>query len=66
MSLHPSFIGEIPPETMRVARAAFPHGTVITRLRDEFAELYHDEDFTGFCRSKQQRLSESAESAAVQ
>ena len=45
MSLHPSPMGEIPPETARVARAAFPRGTVITRLRDEFAELYCDEDF---------------------
>ncbi|NMG56037.1 IS1182 family transposase [Aromatoleum aromaticum] len=45
MSLHPSPIGQIPVETARVARAAFPHGTVITRLRDEFPALYCDEDF---------------------
>lgn len=45
MSLHPSPIGQIPAETVRVARAAFPRGTVVTRLRDEFAELYCDEDF---------------------
>lgn len=45
MSLHPSPIGQIPAETVRVARAAFPRGTVITRLRDEFAELFCDEDF---------------------
>ncbi len=45
MSLHPIRIGEIPAETVRVARAAFPHGTVATRLRDEFAELYRDVDF---------------------
>src|SRR5215210_4772618 len=45
MSLRPSPIGPIPAETARVARAAFPRGTVITRLRDEFAELYRDEDF---------------------
>jgi len=44
MSLHPTRIGEIPAETVRVACAAFPHGTVVTRLRDEFAELYRDED----------------------
>ena len=46
MSLHPEPIGEIPPETVRVARAAFPKGTVVTRLRDEFSELYRDEDFS--------------------
>ena len=45
MSLHPEPIGEIPAETVRVARAAFPGGTVITRLRDEFATLYEDADF---------------------
>jgi transposase len=45
VSLHPTPIDPIPVETERVARAAFPHGTVITRLRDEFAELYRDEDF---------------------
>jgi len=45
MSLHPSPIGRIPAETMRVAQAAFPRGTVVTRLRDEFADLYRDEDF---------------------
>jgi transposase len=45
MSLRPNFIGEIPAETVRVAHAAFPKCTVITRLRDEFRELYRDEDF---------------------
>ena len=47
MSLHPEPIGEIPAETARVARAAFPKGTVVTRLRDEFSVLYQDEDFGG-------------------
>jgi transposase len=45
MSLHPEPIGEVPTETARVARAAFPKGTVVTRLRDEFSTLYQDEDF---------------------
>jgi transposase len=45
MSLHSNPIGEIPAETVRVARAAFPKGTVVTRLRDEFTELYCDKDF---------------------
>src|SRR6195952_1173293 len=30
---------------MRVAHAAFPKGTMVTRLRDEFSVLYEDEDF---------------------
>ena len=45
MSLRPEPIGEVPAETARVARAAFPKGTVITRLRDEFSALYENEDF---------------------
>ena len=45
MSLRPEPVGEIPAETARVARAAFPKGTLITRLRDAFEALYEDEDF---------------------
>jgi transposase len=45
MSLHPEPIGEIPSETARVARAAFPRGTIVMRLRDEFDVLYEDADF---------------------
>jgi transposase len=45
MCLHPGPIGEIPPETVRIARAAFPKGTVVSRLRDEFGGLYEDQDF---------------------
>src|SRR3954465_6263433 len=45
MSLRPEPVGEIPAETARVAWAAFPKGTVITRLRDAFDALYQDEDF---------------------
>src|SRR4051812_21419785 len=45
MSLRPEPVGEIPAETARVARAAFPKGSVVMRLRDEFNALYQDEDF---------------------
>jgi transposase len=48
MSLHPEPIGEIPAETVRIARAAFPKGNIVTRLRDEFSILYQDEDFQRF------------------
>src|SRR4028118_745054 len=44
MSLRPDPIGEIPAETARVARAAFPKGTFAMRLREEFDVLYRDED----------------------
>ena len=45
MSLRPEPIGDIPAETARVARAAFPKGTVVTQLRDAFETLYEDGDF---------------------
>src|SRR5215207_1744011 len=54
MSLRPEPIGEIPAETARIARAAFPKGTVVTRLRDEFSALYQDEDFGGLYPSRGQ------------
>ncbi len=54
MSLHPEPIGEVPFETVRVAQAAFPKGTVITRLRDEFSALFEDEDFRRFYPSRGQ------------
>lgn len=54
MCLHPEPIDDIPAETARVARAAFPKGTTITRLRDEFSALYRDEDFSGFYPSRGQ------------
>lgn len=54
MSLHPDPIGEIPVETARVARAAFPKGSVVMRLRDEFSVLYQDEDFRALYSSKGQ------------
>jgi hypothetical protein len=35
MSLQPQDIGPVPEETARVARAAYPRGTRLLRLRDE-------------------------------
>ena len=54
MSLHPDPIGEIPAETARVARAAFPKGTLAMRLREEFDVLYRDEDFRALYPSRGQ------------
>ena len=54
MSLHLKPVGDIPAETARVARAAFPKGTVAIRLRDEFSALYTDEDFRRFYPSRGQ------------
>lgn len=54
MSLRSEPIGEIPVETVRIAQAAFPRGTVVTRLRDEFHDLYRNEDFRDFYPRKGQ------------
>ncbi len=54
MSLHLEPIGEIPTDTVRIVRAAFPKGILVTRLRDAFSELYKDEDFHKFYPSRGQ------------
>ena len=45
MSMYPQEIGPIPAETMRVARAAYPKGSLAMRLRDELGGIYRDEHF---------------------
>jgi transposase len=46
--LRPEAIGDIPAQTARVAKAAFPKGSAVIKLRDAFGTLYQDEDFTPF------------------
>jgi transposase len=45
MSLHPADERTIPEETMRVARAAFPKGSVYMRMRDALGPIYTDDAF---------------------
>ncbi|WP_138909498.1 transposase, partial [Streptomyces chryseus] len=45
MSMQPKGSGEIPAETVRVARAAFPKGSLAIRVRDELGSLFTDEQF---------------------
>ena len=45
MSLQPHPIKAIPPETVRIAKAAFPKGNVYLTLRDELGSLFVDSDF---------------------
>ncbi|MDF4249769.1 IS1182 family transposase [Streptomyces sp. WMMB303] len=45
MSMQPKGSGEIPAETVRVARAAFPKGSLAIRLRDGLGPLFTDEEF---------------------
>ncbi len=45
MSLKPSLIDAVPPETIRIARAAFPKGSLYISIRDELGVLFEDTDF---------------------
>lgn len=43
--MQPKGSAEIPAETVRVARAAFPMGSLAIRVRDELGLLFTDEEF---------------------
>ncbi|MEV7025603.1 transposase, partial [Kitasatospora sp. NPDC093558] len=45
MSVQPMGSWEIPVETVRVARAAFPKGSLAIRIRDELGALFTDRHF---------------------
>ncbi len=45
MSLQPQPLGPVPAETARVARAAFPKGSLCLRIADALGTLYEDADF---------------------
>jgi transposase len=45
MCLHPHSVDPIPPETIRVAKAAFPKSTTYMTMRDELGVIFEDEDF---------------------
>jgi hypothetical protein len=46
MSLRPNGFTEIPAETSQVARAAFPKGCLVMRVRDALGPLFTDEQFS--------------------
>lgn len=43
--MQPKGPGEVPAETVRVARAAFPKGSLAIRVRDELGPMFTDEEF---------------------
>ena len=45
MSLQRKSLPAIPPETVQVAKAAFPSGSVYMQMRDELGSIYDDELF---------------------
>jgi transposase len=47
MSLQPQRLGDVPEATARVARAAFPKGTLCLRIRDTLGPVFSDEQFAG-------------------
>ncbi|MFG3240709.1 IS1182 family transposase [Streptomyces sp. NPDC048157] len=52
MSLHARKIDGVPEETARVARAAFPKGSLAIRIGDELGQLFSDADFAGLYPSR--------------
>lgn len=46
MSMQSKGLPQIPEQTVAVARAAFPKGSVAIRVRDRLAEVFADEPFT--------------------
>lgn len=64
MSMYPQEIGTIPAETMRVARAAYPKGSLAMRLRDELGGLYQDEQFSSLFLNRTTRCSDHRHSQA--
>ena len=48
MSLRPQPIAPVPPDTVRVARAAFPKGTPSLTLRDALGTIVQDDNFVDF------------------
>ncbi|WP_406386282.1 transposase [Streptomyces sp. NBC_01618] len=47
MSTRPKGLPEIPEQTVAVARAAFPQGSLAIRVRDRLARVFADESFAG-------------------
>ncbi len=45
MSMRPKGLPQIPEQTVAVARAAFPKGSLAIRVRDRLAEVFADEPF---------------------
>jgi transposase len=45
MTLHEQTEFTIPEETIRVARAAYPHGNTLMEMRDALGTIYQDQTF---------------------
>jgi len=59
MSLRPQDFSQVPEDTARVARAAFPNGNSYLTLHDELGVIYNDEMFAPLFAGSQGRPAES-------
>jgi transposase len=55
----------IPEETHRVARAAFPKGTLCLRIADDLGDFYRDDQFTALFPTRGQPAASPARLAWV-
>ena len=51
MTLHPQKGWTIPPQTIEVAKAAFPKGNVYMKMYEQIGQLYQDRDFVCLYRA---------------
>ena len=65
MSLHAAPSTPIPAETVRVAHAAFPKGTLCMQMRDTLGPLYEDGQFAALLSSTGQPAEAPARVALV-
>jgi transposase len=65
MSLHAVPSASIPAETVRIAQAAFPKGTMCMQMRDTLGPLYEDEQFAALFSSTGQPAQAPARLALV-
>ena len=65
MSVRPEAIGPVPDETARVARAAFPKGTLCLRLADTLGPIYQDAQFAPLFPTRGQPAEAPARLALV-
>jgi transposase len=65
MSLHVSPSTPIPAETVRVAHAAFPKGTLCMQMRDTLGPLYEDGQFAALFSQTGQPAEAPAQLALV-
>lgn len=65
MSLHLQGGYQIPEETQRVARAAFPKGTLCLRLADTLGAIYQDAQFASLFPTRGQPAEAPARLALV-